>query len=130
MDDLSFWGAEGDAGAPMSMADEWAGAEDIAAEVMSGEHLIKHVPAHVALFVRTFPTYTETMLIQGFPAAKLITVSHPAVADIPGCVRELPVGWRDMATAETFRARFEQVVGVHADFGWRRVRHGAEQVGG
>lgn len=118
MGDLDFW--ETPERRPLGM-DEWAGNEDIAAEVLAGEHLAKHGPAHVATFVRTFPTYVETMLIQGFPAVRLIIVSHPAVAGLPGCVRELPVGWRDMASEETFRARFDQVVGSFATEGWRRV---------
>lgn len=129
MDDLSFWGVEG-SDEPMSMADEWDGSEAVAAQLMMEEHRTQHAPAHTAVFIRTFPAYTETMVIRGFPNAKLIVVSHPAVAGLPGCVRELPVGWRDMASAETFRAKFESVVGTFSGNGWRRVRHGAEQVSG
>jgi hypothetical protein len=117
---MDFWEAPGRR--PLG-DDEWAGCEDVAAEVMAKEHLAKHGAAHAVTFTRTFPTYTETMLIQGFPAAKLITVTHPPVpsAGLAGCVRDLPVGWRDMASAETFRARFDQVVGSFATQGWRRA---------
>jgi hypothetical protein len=35
-----------------------------------------------------------------------------------GVVRDIPVGWRDLASAETFRTRFESVVGSYLAEGW------------
>lgn len=81
------------------------------------------VPALTVLFHRTFPTYTETMWVHGYPAIRSITITHLAVGDLPGCVRTIPVGWRDMASADTFRARFEQIVQLYAGEGWKRKDH-------
>jgi hypothetical protein len=83
------------------------------------------IPAATVLMHRTFPTYTESMWINGYPKIRTIVVTCPAVhinpsVSLPGVVRELPVGWRDMATAETFLTRFYGVVGSYEDQGWKR----------
>lgn len=132
MDDLSFWGVS-EPGEPLSMAQEWDGDELIAAELMSEEHRTQDVPTHTALFTRTFPTYTETMWVHAYVNARVIVVTYPGLTirgdnrPMPGVIREIPVGWRDMASAETFRSKFERVVESLARGGWSRKPHGVGQ---
>lgn len=123
MDDLEFWGTAGEGG-PVSMQDEWEGAEELAGELMEMEHLTQDVPAVTALLHRAFPTYREVMWIRGYPNAKTIVITVPAIqlaADttMPGVIRNVPVGWRDLASAETFRARFEAVVASYVAQEWQ-----------
>lgn len=99
-------------------------------DMLDDEHASKDTPAEVALLHRGFPTYTESMWIVGYPAVRMITISCPEVRVpssamaveyiFPGVVRELPVGWRDMHSAETFRAKFAQVVASYEGMGWVR----------
>lgn len=136
MDDLSFWGVS-EPGEPLSMAQEWDGDELIAAELMSEEHRTQDIPAHTALFTRTYPAYTETMWVHAYPGARVIVVSYPSVAmrdvgrvtAMPGVIRTIPVGWRDMASAETFRSKFERVVESLARGGWVSKPHTVGQEG-
>jgi hypothetical protein len=88
-------------------------------DAVETEHRIQDTPA----FNRTFPTYTESMWIHGYPGIRSIVITHPATGGMPGCVRTVPVGWRDMATAETFRSRFEATVALYASEGWSRKPH-------
>jgi hypothetical protein len=100
-------------------------------DMLDREHEAKDRPAEVVLLHRSFPTYTESMWITGYPAIRAIVVSCPEVRVpasaavpvehvFPGAVRELPVGWRDMRSAETFRAKFAQVVESYEGMGWTR----------
>jgi hypothetical protein len=96
------------------------------------DHKSQDVPTLTALFTRTFPTYTETMWVHGYVGARVIVVSHPGIAmpgdhrPMPGLIRSIPVGWRDMASAEAFRAKFELTVRSLADTGgWVRKSHAA-----
>jgi hypothetical protein len=91
------------------------------------------VPAFTALLTRVIAgrsgEYTETMWVHGYPSAKMVTVTHmPIVIHgqqvAPGVVTSIPVGWRVMATAETFRTRCESILGTHARVGgWVRRPH-------
>lgn len=103
--------------------DEMFGAFGNEPEDIEAEHRIRDTPAHTVLFNRTFPTYTESMWIQGYPSIRCIVVTHPAVGSLPGLVCTVPVAARDMATAETFRAKFERIVDLYAGYGWVRKPH-------
>jgi hypothetical protein len=88
------------------------------------EHLTQDVPTETTLLHRTFPTYREIMWIRGYPRAKAIVITVPAIrlaADttMPGVIRNIPVGWRDLASAETFRARFDAVVTSYVAQEWQ-----------
>lgn len=91
---------------------------------------IEREPALTATLYRTWPTHTETMWAHGYPHIRLIVLTFPAVrlggTELSGVVRELPVGWRDMATPETFRTRFEKYVQDYVEMDW--VRQGATEV--
>lgn len=81
-------------------------------------------PAETVLMQRTFPTYREIMWIRGYPGAKTIVITIPDIrlsADttMPGVIRDIPVGWRDLASPETFRARFEAVVASYVAEEWQ-----------
>jgi hypothetical protein len=109
-----------------------AGGRDAMADLIweiEHDHQVRDTPTHTALFTRTYPTYTETMWVHAYANAKLVVISYPAsqmsrrVA--PGVIRTIPVGWRDMASAETFRARFERTIESLASGGWVRKSHDA-----
>lgn len=106
------------------------GVDDPEAEGTAGviEHRQQDQPTHTVLMHRTFPTYTEAMWINAYGAVRLIVVTClPALTvdgrTLRGVVREIPVGYRDMATAEAFRARFEKVVDCYLGMGWQRKEH-------
>lgn len=101
---------------------------------MDEDHRTQDVPTHTALFTRTYPTYTETMWVHAYANARVIVVTYPGILmrdepgkTMPGVIRELPVGWRDMASAETFRKRFEHTVDSLTREGWQRKPHGVGQ---
>lgn len=99
------------------------GSPSVGADMLAEEHRVEDVPALTALFHRSFPTYTEVMWIHGYPSIRSIVVAHPAAGGQAGCIRTIPVGWRDMLSAETFRAKFERVVAQVATHGWERKSH-------
>lgn len=109
----------------------WDEVEDeVAVNELVKDHRKLDVPALVALFTRGFPTYTERMWVHGYINAGCIVVSYLSVQTsegrrIPGLIRSIPVGWRDLASAEAFRSRFELTVHRLADpeHGWRRREH-------
>jgi hypothetical protein len=112
----------------------FSGTEGIADAVweLDDDHRTQDVPTHTALFTRTFPTYTETMWVHAYANARVIVVSYPGVAipgdrPMPSLIRTIPVGWRDMASAQTFRAKFELTVRSLADTGgWARKSHATD----
>lgn len=95
---------------------------DFGEEVEQGRAREEQAALRVKL-VRQFPTYRETMWISGYPQVRMISIACPAIDGdrIPGVVRSIPVGWRDMANAETFRARFEKTVSDYIGAGWWRA---------
>lgn len=105
--------------------DPWALAE--AGWRMGIEHREQNAPAETVLLHRAHETYTESMWVQGYPALRMIVITHPRVGNLPGIVRTLPVGWRDMASAEAFRARFFATVEQYSGFGWVRKDHTARE---
>lgn len=73
-----------------------------------------------------FPSYTEHLWVQGYPAVRMIVLTFPRVVmgngqTLPGCVRELPVGWRDMSSAETFSSKLHAYVEQYEREGWKRA---------
>lgn len=101
------------------------------------DHRTQDIPAHTALFTRTYPAYTETMWVHAYPGARVIVVSYPSVAmrdvgrvtAMPGVIRTIPVSWRDMASAGTFRSKFECVVESLTRGGWVSKPHTVGQEG-
>lgn len=98
-----------------------------AADMMEREHLKRDVPSESVLLKRHLSSgYHEHLWIQGYPNLRMIVHTWPRVVmgsgqTLPGCVRELPVGWRDMATAETFSAKLHGYVAQYEREGWRRA---------
>ena len=114
----------------LRMADEYqvdygdAMAEDLAPVI---------TPAFTALLHRECRgrsgEYTEVMWVQGFPSAKMVTVTHlPIVINgqriAPGVVTSIPVGWRSMVSADAFISKCESIVATHQRHGgWARRPH-------
>lgn len=103
-------------------------AEDVEWEV-ADDHRCMDVPAFTALMHRDMQTYVEAAWIRGYPNIRRIIVtvlpttiaSGPhAGAEMPGVIADVPVGWRDMASSETFRTRCEQEVSRRIAEGWAR----------
>jgi hypothetical protein len=93
-------------------------------EQVDEDHQRLDQPGIMATLRRTFPTYTEIMEARGYPGAKMIVLTFPPVvlaadSTMPGVIRELPLGWRDMASAETFRARFDRTLDGYRAEGWK-----------
>lgn len=84
------------------------------------------MPAFTVLMHRTFPTYTESVWINAYPRIRSIVITHPCVAGLPGLVKELPVGWRDMASPDALRSRFDKTVRSYTDMGWQIKPHRAD----
>lgn len=68
---------------------------------------------------------TDVLWIHGYPAVRWIVVTvMPARVNehttVSGVVREIPVGFRDMASPETFRAAVMRIVASYAEQGWVR----------
>lgn len=89
------------------------------------EHAAQNEPAVTVLLHRTgiYERGTEVMWIIGYPAIREIVVTCPEViigpgATVPGVVRTIPVGWRDMASAESFRTKAMSVVASYQAQGW------------
>lgn len=110
----------------------WSDVEDVVVEddmnALIKDHRVRNVPTLTVLFTRGFPTYTETMWVHGYASAKTIVVSYVSVQTtdgkrIPGLIRSIPIGWRDLASADTFRACFEREVESLARDGWVRKPH-------
>ena len=92
------------------------------------EHSVQDLPLHRANLHRRVVSYTETMYVSAFPAARVVIVAALPVRmreghEMPGAIRRLPLGWRDLRDAETVRSRFEQIVGNYLDMGWIRTEH-------
>ena len=94
------------------------------ADSVDADHERLDTPAVVALMHRQLADYTEVMWARGYPGAKMITITVLPVLhgehDIPGVVQVLPVGWRDLASAETFKARFYRALASYESRGWVR----------
>lgn len=89
------------------------------------EHEIVDTPALTALMHRTSGGFglTEVMWVHGYPRIRSIIVTvmplHSAEGwEMPGVVRELPVGFRDMASAEAFAAAFDKVIESYQAYDW------------
>lgn len=124
MDDLEFWGTDGEGGG-LSMRDEWQGDEELAAQLMHEEHAMQDVPAVTVLLHRVGLGCTEVLWINGYPRIKRIVITAlPVRIDTghcsPGTVRTVPVRWQDMASADTFRDRVERHAQSYIDMGWVR----------
>lgn len=92
-------------------------------EQVDEDHERLDQPSVTVTLTRAFPTYTEEMTARGYPGAKLIVLSFPPVSVLngvaaPGVIRELPVGWQDMASDDTFLGRFHQVLNSYREQGW------------
>lgn len=92
-------------------------------EQVDEDHERLDQPSVTVTLTRTFQVYTEEMTARGYPGARMIVLSFPPVtwpdgAESPGVIRELPVGWRDMAGEDTFLARFHQVLDSYRGQGW------------
>jgi hypothetical protein len=90
-----------------------------------GDEIEQHsFPTEVALLHRT-SNPREIVWVHGYPASKVIIFTFPRVqldpgAEMVGCVREVPVGWRDLASPAAFRAAFERHITGMAVIGWTR----------
>lgn len=96
--------------------------ESIFTEI-DADHERVDTPAETALLHRTFPTYTEVLWASGYPRMKTIVITCPVVrlnetTTMPGVVRQIPVGWRDMASAEAFREKFQRTLAYYIEQGW------------
>jgi hypothetical protein len=95
------------------------------AHEIDSDHRIGDTPSDTALLHRKAGGYREVMWINGYPAVRYIIVTTPEVViapgvTMPGVVREIPIGYRDVATRDAFKARFEKVVGSYLAMGWER----------
>jgi hypothetical protein len=109
----------------MAYEEMFAGFSASAAGDLDEEHRRQDAPAYAVLLRRKYATYEEFTWIRVFPAAKTIIVTQPEVTmrpghTMPGAVRNLPLGWRDLASANALRSRFEQVVSSYVTHGWVR----------
>jgi hypothetical protein len=129
VDNLEFWGSEGEY-RPSTLADQWTANEDIAAEVMAADHLRLDDPGPAVLMHRQgefgHVTRTESLWVNGYPAARLITVTVlpiplPDGGEVRGVVKEIPVGWRDMGSPDAFRERLDAIVRTYRAEGWQPV---------
>jgi hypothetical protein len=121
MDDREFWGIDPPDDGQMSLRDEWEGSEDIAGQLMAEEHLTQDVPAQSAVLHRGGPDgFRDTMQINGYPRVRNIFVTCPPGNGLPGFLGNMPVGWRDLSTPETFRRKFERAVASYEKQGWVR----------
>lgn len=122
MDDREFWGTSG-------YEDE---GEDVFPDMgavveIEFDHALDDTPVATAQLYRYSIGYAERMTISGYPKVRTIFVTCPRAwseADhvyMPGVVREIPVGWRDLASEATFLARFEKIVESYESHGWVRA---------
>lgn len=93
------------------------------APVITADHEKYDRPLACERLRRVTNGFAERMWISGYPAQSLIVVTCPAVRDhrgyeMPGAVRTLPVGYRDLASEAAFLHRFERVVDSYEDHGW------------
>lgn len=108
--------------------EEWDPAEgsNMLAEAKTWEDEHRVMPSESVMLTRTHATYTEYLTVSGYPGLRMIVVTIPEVmapdmgSALPGVIRELPVGWRDMATEDTFRERLTGIVATYEGCGWRR----------
>lgn len=121
MSDPDFWGTSGyeDDG-----EDVLVPGFDVVIEI---DHQLDDTPAVTIQLCRHTAGYGERMTISGYPRISAVFVTCPAAwsvinqAHMPGVVRELPVGWRDMADDETFRACVERAAESYELHGWVRA---------
>lgn len=86
------------------------------------------LPAFTALLIRK-GMVVETLWVHGYPGVRQVLVTMPRTRELPGLVRELPVGWRDMRDAEAFRAFCERIVHSYLSLGWERREAGVRTDG-
>jgi hypothetical protein len=89
------------------------------------DHERLDVPAVTLLFHRTgHMSYTEVTWMHGYPGTGMITITTMPLThegrDIAGVVVTQPVGWRDMADAEAFRAKVYRFATAYENQGWVR----------
>lgn len=99
---------------------EYDDSREVCADVeIEEDHFHLDHPVFTALLERD----AERLIINGYPNVRLIVCTFPAVpladkAEMIGVVREVPVGYRDMASTEHFAARCRREVAVYANAGW------------
>lgn len=108
--------------------------DEIGEEMAAGldvEHEVVDSPAYSVLLHRHLTlgehTYIETAWVQGYPRIRAIVVTIPRIelrtgGEMPGVVREIPVGFRDMASPEKFATNFATIVDSYQINGWTVVR--------
>lgn len=96
------------------------------------EFKLMALPSFTALLTRridgTTGGYTEGMWVHGYPSIRSIVITHPRVrlacgTEYPGVVRTIPLGWKAMRGADTFRAACEDVAAAYESNGWLRKPH-------
>jgi hypothetical protein len=106
-----------------SLAEEWAGEEELelAGEVAADEFRIRYTPTHEAWIERG----DDRMYVAAYANLARVVIVAPrrtmALGTEAGCIREIPVGWRDMANAEALLAYFNACVRSYEMMGWRRA---------
>lgn len=103
--------------------------DDFAARTAAGldtEHEIVDAPACSAKMRRTCFGGVEELWVNGYPRAQLIVVTVLPAAlrdggEMVGVVRDIPVGWRQLASPEAFRAMFDSVVRSYEHEAWKQV---------
>jgi hypothetical protein len=95
---------------------------------MAADHLRQDEPGPAVLMHRQGKfgdvTRTESLWINGYPAARLITVTAlpiplPDGGEVRGVVKEIPVGWRDLDSPDAFRERLDAIARAYLAEGWQ-----------
>lgn len=101
-------------------------------ESIAREFKLVILPGFTALLTRriggTTGGYTEGMWVHGYPSIRSIVITHPRVrlvcgTEFPGVVRTIPVGWKAMRDAASFRTVCEAATSAYEGNGWTRRPH-------
>lgn len=105
---------------------KWLETAELQSRDLDVQHEEKDTPVGSVRLTRKADLYTETMWVQGYPQVRLIVVTIPSIryvfkampVEMAGVVREIPIGWRDMASSEVFGRALEAVVLSYVKDGW------------
>jgi hypothetical protein len=98
------------------MAAQWRDERDIEqfGELFAQEYGISYTPTHEAKLVRG----GERMYVSAYGNLSRVYIVAARNKSGAGAIREIPVGWRDMESARTFRLYFEACVKSYRMMGW------------
>ncbi len=99
-----------------SLAHRWRDERDVEqfGELFAQEHEARYTPTHEAMLTRG----GERTYVSAYGSLSRVYIIAARNQDGIGAIREIPVGWRDMESARTFRLYFEACVKSYRMMAW------------